>query len=130
MTNSGYSISEAVESWLGHQSNIYRVTTEHNAPFILNYESLCRHPERDLGKVYEFVDIAPEPLPVEFKDQEHHILGNRMRLKSGEIRLDERWRNDLAPEYRRLIENRLSSFCLRHRNHPISSIIETYLQDS
>ncbi len=106
------------------------MTTERSVPFILTYESLCRHPERELGKVYEFVGIAPEPLPDDFKDHEHHILGNRMRLKSGEIRLDERWRNDLAPEDRRLIENRLSRFCLRHRNHPISAIIETYLQDS
>jgi hypothetical protein len=130
MTNSGYSVSQAVESWLGHQTNIHRVTTERTVPIILMYESLCRDTERELGKIHGFAGVAPEPLPDDFKIHEHHILGNRMRLKSGEIRLDERWRHDLAPEDRRLIENRLSRFCAQHRNHPISGIIETYLQDS
>ncbi len=64
----------------------------------VRYEDLCRDPQHELGRIAEFVDLEPQSGPVDFRAQEHHIIGNRMRLAtSSEVVLDEKWRDRLSP---------------------------------
>lgn len=65
----------------------------------IRYEDLCRDPELEFERICAMVGVAPMPGPYEFLSGEHHVIGNRMRLKSSsEITLDERWRSILTPE--------------------------------
>ncbi len=49
--------------------------------------------------------LPPSPRPADYRSIEHHIIGNRMRLADeSRLRLDERWRSDLAASDRQVIE--------------------------
>ena len=80
--------------------------------------------------MYEFAGLQCEPFSGDFKTEEHHILGNRMRLESGVIRMDERWRRDLSPRDRKIIEKSLLNFASTRPQHTLSSIIRSYVEGS
>lgn len=127
MTNSGLTASQAIENWRRHQISIMRITTEIGSPLVVFYESLCSHTDQELGRLHEYARIRKEPFGGDFKDKEHHILGNRMRLTPGTIRLDERWRRDLGAADRRIIENDLRGFEKGNQSHPLVPVIHRYL---
>jgi hypothetical protein len=63
----------------------------------VRYEHLCADPAKTLASVHRFLGVAPMDAVPDFRHQEHHVIGNGMRLDSGsEIRLDERWRSELS----------------------------------
>jgi hypothetical protein len=69
-----------------------RVTTIH-------YEDVCQHPLGTLGNVFQFLGLDPSNGTVDFRDTPQHVIGNGMRLdSSAEIRLDERWRQQLSDD--------------------------------
>jgi hypothetical protein len=61
----------------------------------IRYEDLCRDPNATLAPVLALVGEPPIEIPEDFRSIDHHILGNVMRLRSGSIALDEKWRTDL-----------------------------------
>ena len=64
----------------------------------VRYEELCRQPAETLGRLFEFLGVDPTLAAKDFRQVEHHVLGNGMRLDtSAEIVLDERWRGALPP---------------------------------
>ena len=128
MTNSGFSTDKAIENWIKHQLNIFRVASEDTVPLIVSYESLCRETDTQLARLHEHIGVEYEPFRGDFKDQEHHILGNRMRLSDGTIRLDERWRRDLSADDRSLIEQKLDRFQAANPSHPLASVVRSYLE--
>jgi len=65
----------------------------------VRYEELCRQPEAMMRRICQFLDLDPEKMVLDFRSRQQHVLGNEMRLKStSEIRLDERWKTELAAE--------------------------------
>jgi hypothetical protein len=61
------------------------------------YESLCLNPDETLHRLFTFIGVDPTKRFTNFRNTEHHIVGNGMRLDStSEIHLDERWRNELS----------------------------------
>jgi hypothetical protein len=65
----------------------------------IRYEDLCRKPAETLHQFFAFCGVEPQDLPLDFSSEEHHIVGNRMRLSSlGQIRLDEDWRRTVTPD--------------------------------
>lgn len=127
MTNSGLSVRDAIDSWLRHQLAIFRIAREIRAPLVLSYERLCADTDRQLATIHRFAGLPEETYTGNFKSSEHHILGNRMRLASGAIRLDERWRHDLSTQDTRLIESRLDEFASANEDHALSAVIRDYL---
>jgi hypothetical protein len=127
MTNSGLTVEDAIDSWLRHQLAIFRIAREIREPLLLSYEKLCTDTNGQLAAIQRFAGITQETYAGDFKSREHHILGNRMRLSSGEIKLDERWRRDLGEPDRRTIETRLRSFVDGNSDHPLSAIIGDYV---
>ena len=66
----------------------------------IHYEDLASRPTEVIGEVCDFLGLDYQPEMLVFQDSGAHIAnGNRMRLRNDkEIRLDERWRSELAPE--------------------------------
>jgi hypothetical protein len=129
MTNSGLEVGEAIESWIKHQLNIFRVANESRSPLIVSYESLCRNTETELARLHDFVGVDYEPYGGDFKGKEHHILGNRMRLSDGVIRLDVRWRRDLSKADLDVVEKKLQAFQASNESHPLAAVVRSYLDD-
>lgn len=89
----------AVHAWLRMNRSIDRQLRRLSTDnwIRIRYEDLCRTPGETLDRFFRFCHLAPHQLPQDFASQEHHIVGNRMRMKNaGEIRLDETWRRTLT----------------------------------
>lgn len=129
MSNSGFALQDAINSWIRHQQDIVRIGTSVGNILTLRYEDLCREPNTSLGKIHDWVGIEIQAFDGNFKAAEHHILGNRMRIKSSEIRLDERWKHDLSHRDRIVIEGRLQRFCDKHADARLTELIANYLRD-
>jgi hypothetical protein len=72
----------------------------------LQYEQLAAAPEATLQRVCGFIGIPYEPAMLRFRSHDWFgIGGNRMSKSEDEtIRLDERWRREMAPRHRALVE--------------------------
>jgi len=64
----------------------------------VRYEDVCSDPQGAIEPIFRLLGIDPVELPADFRQIEHHVLGNHMRLKQGRIALDEQWREALSPE--------------------------------
>jgi hypothetical protein len=65
----------------------------------LRYDDVCADPQGTFDRIAGFVGVESAPLPANFYDAEHHIIGNSMRLGGhGAVRLDESWKSKLSSE--------------------------------
>ena len=64
----------------------------------VRYEDLCRNTVATLEPILGLIGERPVDVPADFRSIEHHILGNVMRLREGRIKLDETWKEGLAPD--------------------------------
>ena len=72
---------------------------------LLRYEDLCQHVQSILEQLYHFCGVVPGVRVADLRAVPHHIVGNAMRLRTlSEIRLDERWKNQLMEEQLREVE--------------------------
>lgn len=101
MKNQNSSLGAAVRYWnrtAGHARRIARRLPPDRF-LVVRYEDLCERTEEEIGRVARFAGLEPAPGPVDFRSGDHHIIGNRMRMaSSGEIVLDQRWRERLSRE--------------------------------
>ncbi len=70
----------------------------------VRYEDLCRAPEAALRPILALAGIGAQQPPRDFGSIEHHIVGNPMRLRRGQIQLDEKWRAGLSAGELKLFE--------------------------
>ncbi|MBW8873563.1 MAG: sulfotransferase [Acidobacteria bacterium] len=111
MKNLGIGPEEAARSWVADNQG-----SEHARRYFdperwltLRYEDLCAHPDETLTGVYDFIGVPAKNGIHDFRNFEHHIIGNRMRLAStSEIRLDERWKEALTREQMGIIERHVT----------------------
>ena len=65
----------------------------------IRYEEMCANPNGTMNRFFEFCQLPQHEIDADFQSSEHHIVGNRMRLKDvGRIRLDEAWRRSVTLE--------------------------------
>ncbi len=63
----------------------------------VRYEDYCRNPLAVLDELFGFLGLDPSRKTTRFRDVEHHVVGNVMRLDTTDkIDLDERWRDVLT----------------------------------
>ncbi len=64
----------------------------------IRYDELCADPQGTVNLISDFSGVKQAPIPKDFYDGEHHILGNHMRLKSGPgvVVPDESWKDRLT----------------------------------
>jgi hypothetical protein len=129
MTNSGFSPVNAARAWLKRQGDILRISRDVPKTMRVFYEEVCLTPDSALRRVYAFVGLEEQAFTGNFKDTEHHILGNRMRLADGSIRLDERWKRDMRSDDRRIVEGELNGYLSRHKGTDLAQVIDYYLAE-
>ena len=67
----------------------------------ISYDDLCNDTQGTMDRVADFVGVARAPIPEDFYEPEHHIIGNHMRLNGkgfGVVRPDESWKNQLTKQ--------------------------------
>lgn len=97
-TSPGISLRQAIRSWNRVGGHVERLFAElpPERRLRIRYEDLCTDVDGTLARIARFSGLDPAPPPSDFRAEVHHIIGNRMRLKSSsEIRLDESWRERL-----------------------------------
>jgi hypothetical protein len=64
----------------------------------ITYDELCRETQGTMDRISDFVGVERSTIPEDFYKVEHHIIGNRMRLKGsgGIVKLDESWKDRLT----------------------------------
>ena len=68
-----------------------------NRIFEIRYEDLARDPSHWLSRLCEFLGANPDLPPTVLDGENHHVIGNHMRLNTSQaIRLDEKWRQTLS----------------------------------
>lgn len=97
----GMNPNSALNAWMRHCRRSSYVLKKHlpdSALLTVHYEALASSPESELKRISEFLGVDFSPQMLEFGTAESHIAnGNRMRfVQSSEIRLDERWREELS----------------------------------
>jgi hypothetical protein len=120
--NSGLTPEVAVRLWLRRQADILRISPELPATLRIYYEELCTDADAALARIHRFAGLEPEAFPGDFKSKEHHILGNQMRLGTGGVKLDTRWREELPGQTQRQIEDLCRSYA---RSNPASPVVAT-----
>jgi hypothetical protein len=105
--NLGLNPEEAARSWVADN-----VGAEHARRYFpadrwmtLRYEDLCANPDETLYQIHKFAGLPLTNGFHFFRNADHHIIGNRMRLSAtSEIKLDESWKQALKPEQMAVIE--------------------------
>ena len=129
MKHANWSASVSIRAWLRRQSDIQRIVSDLNMPSMLvYYEDLCTDADGSLARIHEYAGQNPEPFKGDFSLKEHHILGNAMRLRSGQIRLDEKWLTDLSNAELNTINDSMKRFVDRKNEQPTSTIVQHYLE--
>ncbi len=101
----------ALNAWIRHSRRSSFILKKHlpdSALLTVRYEDLAGSPGSELKRVCQFLGIDFRPEMLEFGASNSHIAnGNRMRfLKSSDIRLDERWREELSAAMLRYFQRR------------------------
>lgn len=110
LRNLGRTVEDGARSWAAsaRRSEDLRRSFPPERWLTVRHEDLCRDARGTLARIFGFLEVSPDFEPGDFRDVQagdHHIIGNRMRLsRTSGIRLDERWRTELAPDQLRAIE--------------------------
>jgi len=64
----------------------------------LTYDELCDDPQRAVNRISDFAGVKRDPLPADFYEVEHHIIGSSMREKKsgGIVKRSEWWKERLT----------------------------------
>jgi hypothetical protein len=126
--NRGWDAITATRTWLREQLYILRILTEFSSVLKIHYEDLCDNVDTVLAETHRFVGVKPQRFSGNFKDTDHHILGNAMRLQDGgRLVKSNRWQQELSPEDLSAIRKTALSFAERNKRHPLSDILGYYL---
>jgi hypothetical protein len=93
-------------AWATHRWSIANAESERAQRYVsphqwlrITYDELCTDPQGTVDRITDFVGVKRAPIPEDIYDGEHHIIGNRMRLRgkgSGGVTLDESWKDRLT----------------------------------
>jgi len=76
---------------------------------VVHYEHLCEAPERELRRICDWIGVGYEPDMQELGQGEHHFAHSSRSPNANQIRIDERWRNELAPAVLAEVERRMQA---------------------
>lgn len=102
MKNLSYDVVRATYRWRLQNMNAERARQllPPDRWLRIRYEDLCSDPQGTLDAIADFAFVDRAPIPQDFYMTEHHIIGNRMRLKrpgSGMVLRDDSWQTRLGP---------------------------------
>ncbi len=79
---------------------------------LVHYEELCVRPEAELCRICGWLGVGYEPGMTRLDGDQHHFAHSSRSPYAGafeEIRLDQRWRSELAPTVRAEVERRMQA---------------------
>jgi hypothetical protein len=88
-------------SWVRTHANALRLASlvGEDRYFRFRWEDFCLYPEESLDRICHFLGAEPTDLIARVNAQQHHVIGNRMRLNPvGSIRSDESWRKAMTSQ--------------------------------
>lgn len=131
MTHAGWSAALSAKLWVRRQSDTFRILGDTGViSMTVRYEDLCEHTDDTLSAMHEFMGVPARRFDGDFSETEHHILGNAMRLRGGQIRLDERWRADLQASDIAIVNDILERAKELTQHVELRDMIEHYLERS
>jgi Sulfotransferase family len=97
--------------WVSHNLLFHLLRAAGVPTLLVRYETLVRHPRRELARIIRHLGQAPEDADLGFVGDDyvelapsHALAGNPMRFQQGRVplRLDEAWRRDMRRRHRLL----------------------------
>ncbi len=126
--HAGWSVDTAMQTWLRRLRDIIRIGDElPGETLVVHYEDLCRNVDTVLADIHRFAGLEAEPFAGDFDASEHHILGNAMRLRGGDIRLDEKWKTALDAADVDRIGQHVSAAVSADRDGRLTDIVERFV---
>ena len=97
----GRSVAEGASAWKRYQLNsdhvMRRLPSEKVC--LMRYEDLFADPANSLKSIYKFLEVEVMEPATTITPRDHHVIGNRIRLKESLIvRLDEGWKTRLTEQ--------------------------------
>ena len=123
----GWSAEQATRMWLLQQSNIVRIAREFERTMTVRYESLCDDTDATLCAIHRFAGLDAVHFDGEFKQGEHHVLGNDMRLGGSRITRSRRWEREMTAADRAAVERVCRAFAERRPADPVAGLVRHYL---
>jgi hypothetical protein len=123
----GWDPALATRQWLEKNANITQVLKDAKSQITIHYEDIVDSTNETLATIHRFVGLSPQPFGGDFKQVEHHILGNAMRLSDSVITKDTRWQRELSHKDLDAITDTAKAFVRRNADHPVSRLVEHYL---
>ncbi len=105
--NASHSAEKGIQEWLRthEQIELLKQRNEPDSFMVVRYEELCDQPAQTIKHICEFAGLDTVDYVPDYRAAEHHILGNRMRLKpTSQIKLDLKWKMMLTEDDLRLFE--------------------------
>lgn len=96
----GITLDHAARRWRDRQESVAHEVRRlpNERAYVLHYEDLCRDPHSTLQSLYAFLGVEVLEPPDTIVTRQHHITGNKMRLKEQiTVKLDEKWTSELSP---------------------------------
>lgn len=102
------SMADAANEWL--RSNMEAEELLKTVPtqqyLRVRYEDICLDTSNTLRQITEFLGLEQGTAYSRFKDVDHHVIGNGMRLDgSSEVKLDDRWKSVLSNEHLQVFDS-------------------------
>ncbi len=126
----GWPPEQTLNLWLRHQRDIVRIAADVNDSITVHYDAVCTNTDEELAKLHRYAGVAPLSFAGDFKDAEHHILGNQMRLGDGKIKLDTRWQKELTSSQLSALNQQLKSFLDTPKYSRHKPLLGRYVDDA
>ena len=97
----GREVDERAHNWVhfNQATNHMLASVPEDRVMVMRYEDLGRSPVEMQRQLYAFLGVDDIPPPTAVVPQEHHVIGNTLRLKDRlEIRLVESWKEELTSD--------------------------------
>lgn len=112
-------LAKALGKHLKWAARFERLSVAHpERTLVVYYEDLCATPELVLRRICRWIGVRYEPRMLYPQDREHHFAHSSIspytRSWASEIKLDERWREELSPAVRARIERRMQAGLIYH----------------
>lgn len=108
-----WTTAQAARNWVRETRAHFRVVPRLGIPYLhLRYEDFSREPELKARQIFELCGVAPERSAENFRDWDHHVMGNgKMRLGT-DTQIEERrdWEQRLSREQVRIIERETAAW--------------------
>ncbi|MFK8030976.1 MAG: sulfotransferase [Gammaproteobacteria bacterium] len=125
----GWSPEQTLSLWLRHQRDIVRIASDVDDSITVHYDDLCTNTDEELARLHAYAGVEPRTFAGDFKDAEHHILGNQMRLGDGKIKLDTRWQKELTSSQLSGLNKQLQFFLDTPKYAQYKPLLGRYLDD-